>query len=91
MLGTFFNHRGPVIGIPLALAFGQQLILGILPILVEVLPWTLVIPFGEIELPFAASVMRGATPYSMNPFYSAVIMVVLFVALSLWRFEREEF
>lgn len=91
MLGTFFNHRGPVIGIPLALAFGQQLLLGLHPILVEVLPWTLVVPYGEIELPFAAAVIRGQVPHSMNPFYTALLMVVIFIALSLWRFEREEF
>jgi len=91
MLGTFFNHRGPVIGIPLALAFGQQLILGISPFLVEVLPWTLVIPYGDIELPFAAAIIRGEVPHSMNPFYTALFMVVVFIALSLWRFEREEF
>lgn len=91
MLGTFFNHRGPVIGIPLALAFGQQLILGIHPILVEVFPWTLVVPYGVIELPMAAAVIRGEIPHSMNPFYSALILVIVFVALSLWRFEREEF
>jgi ABC-2 type transport system permease protein len=91
MLGTFFNHRGPVIGIPLALAFGQQMIFGLLPFLTEVLPWTLVVPSGEIELPFAASLMRGVAPHSLNPFYSTLIWVVLFIVLSLWRFEKEEF
>lgn len=91
MLGTFFSQRGPVIGIPLALSFGQQMILGMLPILVNVLPWTLVVPFGDIELPFAAAVMRGEIPQLMNPFYSALFLVVLFVAFSLWRFDREEF
>jgi hypothetical protein len=35
--------------------------------------------------------MRGQAPYTMNPFYIALILVVLFVVLSLWRFEREEF
>ena len=91
MLGTFFNHRGPVIGIPLALAFGQQLILGIHPILVEVMPWTLVVPFGDIELPMAAAIIRGEAVHSMIPFYTALSLSILFAALSLWRFEKEEF
>ena len=91
MLGTFFSHRGPVIGLPLVLAFGQQLIFGMLPFLVEVLPWTLVVPYGDVQLPFAAALIRGETPYSMNPLYSTLILIVLFVVLSLWRFEREEF
>ncbi|MDX1438131.1 MAG: ABC transporter permease [Anaerolineales bacterium] len=91
MLGTFFDHRGPVIGIPLALAFGQQLIFGILPFLANILPWTLTIPYGDIELPFAAAIISGEMPHAMTPLYFALIMSVVFVALSLWRFEREEF
>jgi ABC-2 type transport system permease protein len=91
MLGTFFSHRGPVIGIPLALAFGQQLILGIHPFMVEIMPWTLVVPFGDIELPMAAAVIRGEAVHSMIPFYTALLLSIAFVALSLWRFEKEEF
>lgn len=91
MLGTFFNHGGPVIGIPLALAFGQQLILGIHPILVEVFPWTLVVPYGDVELPIAAAIIRGETPLSLNPIYVVLFLVIVFVALSLWRFNKEEF
>jgi hypothetical protein len=67
------------------------LIFGMLPFLVEVLPWTLVVPYGDVQLPFAAALIRGETPYSMNPLYSTLILIVLFVVLSLWRFEREEF
>jgi ABC-2 type transport system permease protein len=91
MLGTFFNHRGPVIGIPLVRAFGQQMILGLLPFLVQVLPWTLVVPFGDVELPIAAAFIQGTNPHSMTPFYSTLFFVILFSALALWRFEREEF
>ena len=91
MLGTFFNHGGPVIGIPLALAFGQQMILGIHPIFVEIFPWTLVVPYGDVEIPMAAAIMRSAVPHSMIPFYTALILVVVFIALSLWRFNKEEF
>ena len=90
MLGTFFNHGGPVIGIPMALAFGQQFFLGIHPILVEVFPMTLVVPYGEVS-PIAAAIIRGETPFSMNPIYVALFLIVIFVTLSLWRFNKEEF
>jgi ABC-2 type transport system permease protein len=91
MLGTFFNHRGPVIGIPLALAFGQQILFGLLPFLAQVLPWTLVIPYGDIELTIAASIIRGVAPQTLNPLYFAVFLILIFVGLSIWRFKREEF
>jgi ABC-2 type transport system permease protein len=91
MLGTLFAHRGPVIGIPLALAFGQQLLLGVAPFLVEVLPWILVVPFGNYELPIAATLMQGQPPPTMTPLYAISILIVVFVSVSLWRFEQEEF
>lgn len=92
MLGTFFNHRAPVIGIPLGLSFGQQMIFGILPVLVNVLPWTLAVPLnGSADNSIAAALMLGQTPANMIPFYAALVCIVIFIALSLWRFEREEF
>ena len=91
MLGTLFHHRGPVIGIPLALAFGQQMLLGLAPFLVQVLPWILVVPFGDYELPVAAALMQGRQPPTLIPLYSVSILIVVFVVVSLWRFEKEEF
>ena len=58
--------------------------------LAQLLPWTLTIPYGA-ESPIAASIVQGETPYSMTPVYFTLIMTILFIALSLWRFEREEF
>jgi ABC-2 type transport system permease protein len=90
MLGTLFDHRAAVIGIPLALAFGQQMILGLAPFLVQVLPWIMIVPFGEIELPIAAALIRGRPPPTLTPLYSISISIVIFIAVSLWRFEKEE-
>ncbi len=91
MLGTLFDHRAAVIGIPLALAFGQQLLLGMIPFLVQVLPWILIIPFGEYELPIAAALIQGQPPPTLTPLYAISISIVIFIAVSLWRFEKEEF
>ncbi|MCJ7662040.1 MAG: ABC transporter permease [Anaerolineales bacterium] len=92
MLGTLFSKRGPVIGIALALAFGQQLLFGVLPLLAYVLPWTLVVPIdGLAGESIAAALILGLDPYSIIPVISIFIQTLIFIAVSLWRFEREEF
>ncbi|MGA9532866.1 MAG: ABC transporter permease subunit [Anaerolineales bacterium] len=90
MLGTFFSQRAPVIGIPLALAFGQQILFGVLPVMAKILPWTIVIPFGTMEHSIISAVMAGQAPPDMLPFWIACGGLVVFIAVSLWRFEREE-
>jgi ABC-2 type transport system permease protein len=91
MLGAFFNHRGPVIGIPLALAFGQQMIFGMLPFMAEVLPWTLIAPLGDSDVSIASALILGRTPPSMYPLYFSLACVVIFTAMAFWQFEKEEF
>ena len=39
----------------------------------------------------AATLMQGQPPPTMTPIYSISILIVVFVAVSLWRFEQEEF
>jgi ABC-2 type transport system permease protein len=91
MLGTLFNHRGPVIGIAMALAFGQQMVFGLLPSLSKVLPWVLTIPVNNLfDRSLAAATMLGETPPTLLPLYITLISIVIFVAVSLWKFEKEE-
>jgi ABC-2 type transport system permease protein len=90
MLGTFFNARPAVIGIPLALAFGQQLLFGLIPAAIKVLPWTIAVPFGTMDYSIISATMAGRTAQEMLPFYVACGAMIVFVALGLWRFEREE-
>ena len=91
MLGTLFDHRAPVIGIPLALAFGQQYLFALAPFMSRVLPWVLVVPYGDIEMPIAAALLQGQSPLTLTPLYSISILIVVFIAVSLWRFEKQEF
>jgi ABC-2 type transport system permease protein len=91
MLGTFFNHRGPVIGIPLALAFGSQLVFGILPYLTYVLPWVLVVPQGDFQPSISAAYILGQEPASLIPFFITGSLIIIFLGLSLWRFGKVEF
>jgi ABC-2 type transport system permease protein len=92
MLGTFFNSRGPVIGIPLAILFLQQNLIGILPALRFVLPWNLVIPIGNGSSP-VVSLMLGVPVQSEHLTTLAMIALesIIFIIVALWRFNREEF
>ena len=91
MLGSFFNSRGPVIGIALGLLFMQQYLVGWQPALRYVLPWKLVIPIGEKLDAVAPCLLVGSHNYS--PILIAVVALesILFILIGLWRFSREEF
>jgi len=91
MLGAFFAHRGPVIGIPLALTFGQQMIFGLLPFLIQVLPWTLIAPIGDMNVSITSALILDQPLPSLTPFYISLVSIVVFTVLAFWRFEREEF
>jgi ABC-2 type transport system permease protein len=91
MLGSFFDAWAPVIGIPLALAFGQQLIVGLIPPLLYVFPWALAAPVGDDKPALAASLFNGAAPFSWIPLLSALVFSGLFTSIAIWRFNRQEF
>jgi len=91
MLGTFFNGRGPVIGIALALLFLQQYLLGLLPALGYVLPWNLVIPTGQQMNAVAPCLIIGSHNFSYIPIVAVTLESILFILIGLWRFNREEF
>jgi ABC-2 type transport system permease protein len=92
MLGTFFDSRGPVIGIPLGILFLQQNLIGFLPSLRYVLPWNLIIPIGNTT-PLVLSLMNNIPVESDHLITLAAIVVesILFILIGLWRFNREEF
>ncbi len=92
MLGTFFNSRGPVIGIPLAVLFLQQNILYFLPSLRFMLPWNLVVPLGDTN-PLVISLVMGTPVQSYQMVLLLVIALegILFTLIGIWRFNQEEF
>ncbi|TFH33893.1 MAG: hypothetical protein E4G99_10605 [Anaerolineales bacterium] len=96
MLGTFFNSRGAVIGIPLALILGQQFILGLInwisPKLIPFLPYLLVVPAEGANMgSIVSSVIVGSPPPTWIPIPASIVSILLFVAVGIWRFQREEF
>jgi ABC-2 type transport system permease protein len=94
MLGTFFESWGAVIALPLALAFGQQYLASLLPFLVHIYPWGIAAPVGsaEGEIPsVAVSLMTGTVPFSYIPLLATVVFSAVFIAVAIWRFNRQEF
>ena len=91
MLGTMFNTRGPVIGIPLGLIFGYQLVLQVAPALQNVMPYWLVNPLGQPQISLAGAVLMGQPLATVTPIIGSVVGVVVFTVIALWRFRREEF
>jgi len=90
MLGTFFNSRGPVLGIAIGVAVFSmmgmgQLFSGFLPWLALLLPET--IP-GLISALVQGESIPAIWPV---PIIVMSLYIVLFVTLAIWRFNREEF
>jgi ABC-2 type transport system permease protein len=91
MLGTIFEHTAPVIGIPLALLFSQNFLGGFYPPLMKVLPWTLAIPPNNSQAPsIAMALMSGTAPASYLPAIVSLGAALVFVAIGLWVFSRQE-
>lgn len=91
-LGAAFNKRGPVIAIPLAFIFVQELLIGVFPALVSVLPLTLTVPLDNGGYPsIATALMTGSQPLTYLPLATTLAASALFVAIALWIFERLEF
>lgn len=91
MLGSLFNNRGAVIGIAIALLFFQQYIIGLLPVMKNFLPWTIIVSPDNQNLSTVASLLLGTPVPSLLPVLIIAIEIVAFVLIALWRFEKEEF
>jgi ABC-2 type transport system permease protein len=92
MLGTLFNNRGMVIGIPLVPLLGHQMILGILPEMSFYLPYGLMLaPAGPESGPIAVSLALGLPVTTLTPLIMTIVWTVVFLGVAIWRFEKDEF
>jgi len=86
MLGTIYNSRGPIAGIGIGLLFSGLLIKGLLPeVVLFATPWL---------LPDVAVLLALQQPLPDVWFVPLIVnggWTVLFTAVALWRFSREEF
>lgn len=96
MLATFFNGRGPVLGICLALAWVGPLpflsvpIQKYVPWLYNVMPWRLLLDF-DTNQPLAYYLANGQPLPTVVPIIATALWCVLFTAVTIWRVSREEF
>ncbi len=88
MLGVFFKNRGGVIGIPLILGFGFTFLQG-LPLIGLFHPFGMFFP--SIENPLFVAVILGDAVETWMPLISTIIISLIFVAVTLYKFNREEF
>ncbi|HET7089694.1 MAG TPA: ABC transporter permease subunit [Anaerolineae bacterium] len=90
MLGTLFDGRGAVIGIPMAFLFSYQIFVGLAPWLADITPWGFLVGAGSPVTPIAQVALgQGALP--LAPILATALWCVLFMSVALWRFAREEF
>ncbi len=90
MLGTFFDSRGGVIGIPMLLGPGYSLFYN-LPLISAFHPMAMFFPSGNADISFFGAIALGEPVGSLIPFLMTVFGILLFTIVSLWRFHREEF
>lgn len=90
MLGTLFQSRGLVIGFPMLMVFGNQMV-GIAPWLGQILPWNLVMDLGPQQPALAVLLSQGQPLPTVTPIIGTAVLTALFIVVALWRFEREEF
>lgn len=92
MLGALFKDRGGVIGIPMAILFGYQILMGILPFLGEIMPWALTMPLDQrAGSSLAMAVVMGQALPSVTPIIATALWCVVFTVVAVWRFNRDEF
>ena len=89
MLGTLFDSAGPVIAIPLAFAFGQQLIAGI-PGLGSVLPWALVVGTSDSDTSVTSAVITGQPVEAPGALVFTAGACVVFILVAFWKWNRTE-
>jgi ABC-2 type transport system permease protein len=82
MLGTLVKSRGAVIGISVAVLFGQQLVANFVGPVAMYLPHSL----GAL----AATISMGQPLLSYGALAASVVLSMIFVAIGIWRFGREE-
>jgi ABC-2 type transport system permease protein len=91
LLGVVFKSRGGVIGLPLLLVFGYQIVNGIAPEVVTYTPWALTMPVGGGLTGMAGAVAAGGSLSTPLPIIITAILIVAMLGLAIWRFEKAEF
>jgi ABC-2 type transport system permease protein len=86
MLGTFFDSRGPIAGIGIAIIMIGLLLKGMIPF-----PILLVTPWALQDLSGALALGLPLPPGWQLPILATGIWIVVMTVVALWRFGHEEF
>ncbi len=92
MFSAVSSSRGAAIGIPIAVLLGYQFIVAVAPWTLEIMPWGLTGAGsgGSEGNPVAVAMALGQS-YSTLPIVATLAWCVLFVAVAVWKFNRDEF
>jgi len=92
MMGTLSESSSVVIAVPMALFFTFWMGTGLVPALIYVSPLLLTFsPDPDHLNSLAGSFMTGEPLFSWLPLIATLISCIVFVAVAIWRFNRQEF
>jgi ABC-2 type transport system permease protein len=92
MMGTLFESSGGVIAVPMALYFIFWMGTGMIPGLIYISPLLLTFsPEPEQMNALPISLMTGEPVFSWLPLISTIVFCVIFIAVAIRRFNRQEF
>jgi ABC-type transport system involved in multi-copper enzyme maturation permease subunit len=92
MMGTLFESSSGVIAVPMILYFMFWMGTGLIPGLIYISPLLLTFsPAPEQMNALSVAFMTGEPVFSWLPLISTVISCVIFIAVAIWRFNRQEF
>jgi len=92
MMGTIFESSSGVIAVPMGLFFTFWMGTGLFPPLIYISPLLLTFsPAPDQFNSLAGSFMTGDPVFSWIPLISTIVSIVVFIAVAIWRFNRQEF
>ena len=92
MMGTLFESSGGVIAVPMTLYFIFWMGTGMIPGLIYISPLLLTFsPEPEQMNALPVSLMTGEPVFSWLPLIATVVSCVIFIAVAIRRFNRQEF
>jgi ABC-2 type transport system permease protein len=91
MTGTFFEASGGVIGVPMVVFFAAWFLPGIITPLIHISPIILVVGPGDQYESIIVSLVNGNAPFSWLPVIATAIFSIIFIAVAIWRFNKQEF
>ena len=92
MMGTLFESSSGVIAVPMILYFMFWMGTGMIPGLIYISPLLLTFsPAPEQMNALSVAFMTGEPVFSWLPLISTIVSCAIFIAVAIWRFNRQEF